>query len=835
MAYTANLIPAMTNYTAPSGVVSASGSYDANYLAWRAFDHVNVTNTNPWIAAAGTTGWLQYQFPTAHVVTRYAITTRATSGLAMTPKTWTFKGSNDGAAWTTLDTQTDITYWAALFNERKVMDIATTAAYAYYRLDITASNDASYLAVGELEMMADATYDAVLSSLIAIAAKTTNLPAVPAAVGSAMTLTSGERTSAASAVRTNLATELARIDENVSAAKTLTGGERTSISAAVSSLAIAETSDLPLGPWTRHGSVIPASQAYENGPFDHGLVAEPSVILNDHEWMAWYTTFGGIGHATAASPYGPWTKLPGLADLVDDDFTAMTLANGSFDSGSGAADAWMPQNWNLIETVAGTLGGTLKFNHVAGRTGGYALHVEYQATAGDAGKQILLYRAGSGAVAPGDTVRGSVYVKKTTFTGASMLIVAGDNLVPVGAGGTASVVPTTEWAQYEIRGKWFGLGVGPVQMRPFAITLTSDSAVVDILIDDAELSLSAVATNPVESDGQCSSVALVDGTFHMYYITMGSSAAILHRTSADGIIWSVPDTALVAGSASDWDPNVWNTCLWQDEAGVWYLFYDGFTQGNLVVPGGVGYASSDDPGGPWTKYAGNPVITSTTAGFDVTPGFEGVLIEGGPSVFTTGGVNYMFFHGRVLGGHGSDTYRCSGGPNVWTLDSAVPVIPRMEVDEGPPPGTGQVADPVWVTDGTTQYLFASANTIGGQPLDEKIKLFTAPIVQVDYLGLSADIAALIADLNAVLLKTNTLGGAGAITWPYTLTESDNTPISDADVWVTTDEAGNNVVASGRTDASGVVTFFLDAGIVYVWAQKTGWNFTNPDTESVVAP
>jgi len=78
-----------------------------------------------------------------------------------------------------------------------------------------------------------------------------------------------------------------------------------------------------------------------------------------------------------------------------------------------------------------------------------------------------------------------------------------------------------------------------------------------------------------------------------------------------------------------------------------------------------------------------------------------------------------------------------------------------------------------------------------------------------------------------------LAGAGAITFTYTLTSSiDSTPIPDADVWVTSDAAGNNVVASGETDNNGEVTFYLDAGTVYVWRQKSGWNFTNPDTETV---
>ena len=77
------------------------------------------------------------------------------------------------------------------------------------------------------------------------------------------------------------------------------------------------------------------------------------------------------------------------------------------------------------------------------------------------------------------------------------------------------------------------------------------------------------------------------------------------------------------------------------------------------------------------------------------------------------------------------------------------------------------------------------------------------------------------------------GGAGAITWPYTLTSSvDATPIADADIWVTSDLAGAVVIASGTTDALGVVTFYLDAGTVYIWRQKSGWDFTNPDTEVV---
>lgn len=76
-------------------------------------------------------------------------------------------------------------------------------------------------------------------------------------------------------------------------------------------------------------------------------------------------------------------------------------------------------------------------------------------------------------------------------------------------------------------------------------------------------------------------------------------------------------------------------------------------------------------------------------------------------------------------------------------------------------------------------------------------------------------------------------GPGAITWTYTVTDSGTgLPMGDVNVWVTTDEAGSNVIASGTTNQNGVVTFYLDAGTVYIWCQKSGYNFTNPDTEVV---
>jgi hypothetical protein len=74
-----------------------------------------------------------------------------------------------------------------------------------------------------------------------------------------------------------------------------------------------------------------------------------------------------------------------------------------------------------------------------------------------------------------------------------------------------------------------------------------------------------------------------------------------------------------------------------------------------------------------------------------------------------------------------------------------------------------------------------------------------------------------------------VAGLGAIACVVTVTVS-AVALQDCDVWVTSDEAGTTVVAGTlQTNASGQVTFYLDAGTYYVWQQKDGYNFTNPDT------
>jgi hypothetical protein len=85
-------------------------------------------------------------------------------------------------------------------------------------------------------------------------------------------------------------------------------------------------------------------------------------------------------------------------------------------------------------------------------------------------------------------------------------------------------------------------------------------------------------------------------------------------------------------------------------------------------------------------------------------------------------------------------------------------------------------------------------------------------------------------LDAKLDLAAAAAGAGAATISMTNKDTGNTAIPGADVWIATDEAGTTVVAGKLvTDTFGLTTFYLDAGTYYVFRQRSGYTFTNPQT------
>lgn len=149
--YTADQVPAMTGYTAPSGTVTTND--DFNGAAWKAFSDANEDgaswNTNT-VAANPTSKWAAYEFTSAKTIARYTIKVSASYN-NRGPKSWNFQGWN-GSSWVTLDTRTGVSAWGV--SEKRTYDIASPASYQKYRVEFTeVQSTGMTLIIEEIEMI----------------------------------------------------------------------------------------------------------------------------------------------------------------------------------------------------------------------------------------------------------------------------------------------------------------------------------------------------------------------------------------------------------------------------------------------------------------------------------------------------------------------------------------------------------------------------------------------------------------------------------------------------------------------------------------------------------
>jgi len=128
------------------GTASNSTNTTGNEGVDKAFDGTNAK----WFNGTGATDWLQYRFPAGkrYPLSRYILTT-GNDVPARDPVSWQVQGSNDGTNWTTLDTRTGQSFPARL--QAYPYDIPLTAAYEYYRLNITANGGDAGIQLTELQ------------------------------------------------------------------------------------------------------------------------------------------------------------------------------------------------------------------------------------------------------------------------------------------------------------------------------------------------------------------------------------------------------------------------------------------------------------------------------------------------------------------------------------------------------------------------------------------------------------------------------------------------------------------------------------------------------------
>jgi hypothetical protein len=132
--------PAMTANNSPSPLVASADSEYSGHEAFKAFDDSVETY---WSPSSGTTGWLKLDLGVGRTMHYYAITKYDTGN---EPTAWTLNGSNDDSDYTTLDTQTGIT-WVP---DTHSYLIGVPASYRYYKLTVSAANGSGPFKVAEL-------------------------------------------------------------------------------------------------------------------------------------------------------------------------------------------------------------------------------------------------------------------------------------------------------------------------------------------------------------------------------------------------------------------------------------------------------------------------------------------------------------------------------------------------------------------------------------------------------------------------------------------------------------------------------------------------------------
>jgi hypothetical protein len=148
-AYGEILVHDMTSNTSHSPYVAvASTEFSATYRAYKAFDYDEVGGDATYWQASTSTGTLRQYTSIYYIPTSYVVEAPSANASTYSPKNWTMEGSTDGTNWTTLSTITNQTSWSNS-EQRSYNCTNVQGQYRYFRLNITANNTGTYVAVGE--------------------------------------------------------------------------------------------------------------------------------------------------------------------------------------------------------------------------------------------------------------------------------------------------------------------------------------------------------------------------------------------------------------------------------------------------------------------------------------------------------------------------------------------------------------------------------------------------------------------------------------------------------------------------------------------------------------
>jgi hypothetical protein len=151
----------MTSNSLPSPFIALASSEYASYPAWKAFDGIVSGGTSCWYSNLTNTGWIQLYFGTvAKKIRKYSIiANNDTQG----PRNFTLQGSNDGSAWTVVDTQTNQTSWGGAWLKREFV-VENELSFKYWRINVTLNNGDAGIGIEEIEFFEQDSYTRIGST-----------------------------------------------------------------------------------------------------------------------------------------------------------------------------------------------------------------------------------------------------------------------------------------------------------------------------------------------------------------------------------------------------------------------------------------------------------------------------------------------------------------------------------------------------------------------------------------------------------------------------------------------------------------------------------------------
>ncbi|MBO5810432.1 MAG: discoidin domain-containing protein [Bacteroidales bacterium] len=141
------IVPVMSSDSQDGYIATCSSTWSAETPAYAAFDRNADTL---WNTRGKVDQWLQIQLPTAQSANILLIVARSDGYLTETPNSFDIKASNDGSEWTTLTTQSNLS-WS--LGETKSFNLNNTTPYLYYKFVINGNGGGNNCAIAEFSLM----------------------------------------------------------------------------------------------------------------------------------------------------------------------------------------------------------------------------------------------------------------------------------------------------------------------------------------------------------------------------------------------------------------------------------------------------------------------------------------------------------------------------------------------------------------------------------------------------------------------------------------------------------------------------------------------------------